>query len=259
MAVITISREYGSRGEQIAQQVAKEFGYSYFDKKILADVACAANATEEQIRCYDEKDEHGLRRFLRRFFMPRYPSSVQWLHYAPELYLEWSLDSAEEAPALDADKVTSLFREIIESLWKRGNVVIVGRGSQRILDDKPGTFHVRVMASINDRVEAVIASEGLIYPKALKRIKTIDKQRGCYLKHYYRANWADAALYNLVLNTSFMSVEQAVRTTITAVYRQQNEHSEQGDALAFDERNPMVVNDDGEMNRLNMKQQSDFL
>ena len=69
MAVITVSREYGSRGEEITQEVAKELGYSYFDKDILADVARIANTTEDEIRQYDEKDEHGLYTFLKKLFI----------------------------------------------------------------------------------------------------------------------------------------------------------------------------------------------
>ena len=224
MAVITVSREYASRGEQIAQHVAKDLGYSYFDKDILADVARAADTTEERIRPYDEKDEHGFRRFLSKFFMPKSLSSHGWAHLYPELelFLEWSVEPVEVELPLDADEVVSFFRHVIESLWQRDNVVIVGRGSQMILAEKPNTFHVRVVASIDDRVEQVMDSQGLIYPKVVKEIRDIDKQRACYLKHYYDADWAVAKFYHLVLNTSLMSIEQAVRTIITAVRHQEN-------------------------------------
>ena len=67
MAIITVSREYGSHGEEIAKQVAKELGYGYFDKDILTQVARAAHTTEEEIRRYDEKAEHRIRNFLKKF------------------------------------------------------------------------------------------------------------------------------------------------------------------------------------------------
>ena len=70
MAVITISREYGSRAEEIAQQVATELGYSYFDKEILTDVAREVDTTEDKISEHDEKDEHGFRAFLKNLFAP---------------------------------------------------------------------------------------------------------------------------------------------------------------------------------------------
>ena len=229
MAVITVSREYGSRGEQIAQQVAKELGYSYFDKEILTDVARAANTTQAQISPYDEQEARGFRGFLKDFFIPKYPPAVEWLHYAPELYLEWSADSTEVAPTLDADKVISFFRHVIESLWKRDNVVIVGRGSQMILAAKPNTSHLRFLAPIDDRIEQIMEGEGILYPKALKRIQAIDKQRADYLKHCYDADWADPKLYHLVLNTGSMDAEQAAKVIITAVRHQENQPREGGE------------------------------
>ena len=126
MAVITVSREYGSRAEEISQQVARALGYSYFDKEILADVARAANTTEEKISSYDEKnDEHGLRRFLRNLFLPGYPGFFHSYYY-PDIMLDMSPELTEREPTLNANEVTSSFRHVIESMWERGNVVIVG-------------------------------------------------------------------------------------------------------------------------------------
>ena len=226
MAIITVSREYGSRGEQIVQQVAKGLGYSYFDKDILADVARVAKTTEEQIHPYDEKDEGSLRSFLREFFMPRsLIPAVDWPHYTSDLFIEWSLDPVGVEPILNADKVVSFFRHVVESLWARDDVVIVGRGSQRILAEKPNTLHLRFIAPIADRIDQVMAGEGVVYSQASKKIETIDKQRAHYLKHYYNADWADARLYHLVVNTSLMSVEQGAKVILTAVHHLENDTS----------------------------------
>ena len=103
MAVITVSREYGTHGEQIAQQVAEGLGYSYFDKEILTDVARVANTTEEKISSYDEKDEHGMRCFLTKLFMPDYPGFVHYPYY-PGIAVGWPRDLTETKPALDTDK-----------------------------------------------------------------------------------------------------------------------------------------------------------
>ena len=65
--------------------------------------------------------------------------------------------------------------------------------------------------------------DGVIYPLARKEIETTDKQRAHYLRHYYDADWADVKHYNLVLNTSSMSIELAAKVIITAVRHQQDE------------------------------------
>ena len=116
MAVITVSREYGSRGEEIAQQLAKELGCSYIDKEILADVAHTAGTTEGQVRQYDEKDAHGLRAFLRRFLVDYPISAVDFPYYPPGLPPDVSLNHSEREPFLDADKVTALLRDVVENL-----------------------------------------------------------------------------------------------------------------------------------------------
>lgn len=113
---------------------------------------------------------------------------------------------------------------------------------QNILAGKPNTFHVRIVAAIDDRVEQITASEGLTYPEALKQIQAIDKQRACYLKHHYHADWTDAEPYDLVLNTSFMGIEQAVQTIIAAVQHQESELEEPGvDERPLDKPNPRIV------------------
>ena len=96
MAVITVSREYGSRGEEITQEVAKELGYSYFDKDILADVARIANTTEDEIRQYDEKDEHGLHTFLKKLFIAQPLVVAEFpYYYPPTMPLDWSIGPIE--------------------------------------------------------------------------------------------------------------------------------------------------------------------
>ena len=221
MAVITVSREYGSHGENIAQQVAQRLGYAYFDKGILADVANIADMTEEQIRRYDEKDQHGLRRFLRKIFVTD-PHFVHYPHYPG---LDWSPDEIE--PVLEEDKVIAFFHDVVEKLWERGNVVIVGRGSQKILAAKPDTFHVRFIGRVIDRTEWIKDDEDMTYPDALEKMQTIDKQRTHYLKHHYEIDGGDPKHYHLVINTSLMTSEQAVESIITTVCN--SEVKERGD------------------------------
>ena len=215
MAVITVSREYGSRGEQVAQRVAKALGYSCFDKEILGAVAHAANTTEESIRRYDEKDEHGLRHFLKKLIFPE-SLPLYSLEFHPHYPTGSPMDSSplafdeeravERAPIPDAAEAALFFCQVIEKLRRRGNVVIIGRGSQRILAAKPNTLHVRFIAPVGDRIEWVMEDEGVVYRKTLKQIRTIDRQRAHYLKHCHNVDWAEAKLYHLVINTGLVGI-----------------------------------------------------
>ena len=216
MAVITVSREYGSRGEEITQKVAKALGYSYFDKDILADVARIANTTEDEIRQYDEKDEPGLHTFLKKLFVAQPLVVAEFPYYhPPTMPLDWSIGPIESEPRLDPESVTAFFQQVVEELWRRDDVVIVGRGSQRILSSKPHTLHVRFVGTIQDRCKQVMATDSLTHVEAAKKILAIDKGRAHYLKHHHDAEWTDSTLYHLVINTSMIPINQAV-TIITS-------------------------------------------
>lgn len=218
MAVITVSREYGSRGEEITQVVAKELGYSYFDKDILADVARIANTTEDKIRQYDEKDEPGLHTLLKKLFVAQPLVVAEFpYYYPPTMPLDWSISPIENEPRLDPESVTAFFHQVVEELWRRDNVVIVGRGSQRILASNPHTLHVRFVGSIQDRCKQVMAADSLTHVEAAKKILAIDKGRAHYLKHHHNADWTEATLYHLVINTSLIPVNQAVKIITLAL------------------------------------------
>lgn len=216
MAVITISREYGSRGEEIAQQVANQLGYNYFDKEILTDVAREVDTTEDKISEHDEKDEHGFRAFLKNLFAPNNPGLAHYPYY-PGITVDVSDEFVNQRLELDANQVTESFRHVVENLWGRGNVVIVGRGSQKILAAKPDTFHLSFIGRIGVRAETVMAEEQVTYEEALEKIQTIDEQRSHYLKHYYDVYWENPRLYHMIINTSLMSVEQAVKVIVAMV------------------------------------------
>ena len=218
MAVLTVSREYGSRGEEITQKVASELGYSYFDKDILAGVARIANATEDEIRQYDEKDEHGLHTFLKKLFVARPLVVAEFpYYYPPTIPLDLSIEPMENEPRLDPESVTAFFHQVVEELWRRDNVVIVGRGSQKILASRPRTLHVRFVATIQDRCKQIMAADSLTHVEAAKKILAIDKGRANYLKQHRDADWTDATLYHLVINTSLIPVNQAVKIITQAL------------------------------------------
>jgi len=223
MAVITVSREYGSGGEEITQAVAEELDYSYFDKDILLDVARAANTTEDNIRQYDERDEHGLREFLKKLFVAQPVVLAEFpYYYPPTIPLDWSIEPIEHGLSLDPESVTTFFRQVVEKLWRRDRVIIVGRGSQRILAAKPQTLHIRFVGAIEDRIKQVMAADSLTEVDAEKKIASIDKARTQYLKQHYNAEWTDATLYHLSINTSLMTIEQAIKTLVTALVYVEN-------------------------------------
>ena len=247
MAVITVSREYYSRGTQIARQVAQDLGYNYFDKNILTEVARAANTTAKQISRYDEKCEDGLKGFLKKLFVPEFSRYLDFpYYYYPSEFLMDSYpverDTAFEEDLIPTEAETlGFFQHVIEKLWKLDNVVIVGRGSQMILANLPNTLHVRFTAPVADRIERIIADQGIVYPLAQKEVEDADKQQAQYIKYSYDADWADPKHYDLVLNTGSMSDEQAAKVIITAIRNQETEAQNGKGVDTWKEKRPSAL------------------
>jgi cytidylate kinase len=90
-------------------------------------------------------------------------------------------------------------------------VVIVGRGGQAILRDKKDVFHVRVIASLEHRLEVVMKQMGFDQNSAAKLIRQNDKRQTRFIRHCYGVDWDDATLYHLIVNTGEMGVELSAK------------------------------------------------
>jgi len=107
--------------------------------------------------------------------------------------------------------------ETILQLARMGNVVIVGRGANIITSKLKNAFHVRLVASIEKRVEHMMALLGLNEKEALNHIKKEDENRKKYIKSYFNADFDDPLLYHLVLNTDLLTHKGAANLIAEAV------------------------------------------
>ncbi|RKY04033.1 hypothetical protein DRP77_04950, partial [Candidatus Poribacteria bacterium] len=160
MAVITISRQYGSGGDEIALKVAERLGYDHVNKELISEVARRARVPESEVERLDEKGEGAISRFLSKLF-----SSERYLSYLGSAYWEMAPPCYPSEPVpsmsfLNREDLLKFLKATILDLYERGNVVIVGRGGQAILRGKPGVIHVRIVAPFEARVRRVAAMTG---------------------------------------------------------------------------------------------------
>ena len=208
MSVITIAREFASGGIDIGRIIADRLEYDYTDKGLIAEVAQAAGVSEETVEQIDEVGERPVRRFLRELFTPsnvyslspEYPPLI-W-PYVPNSDASSDKSILTQNTFLDRAEYLKILQETISTLAKRGNVVIIGRGSQCILKDQPDTLHVRFVANMKNRIDYWIKEPGGTQEEAEHVIHEKDQQRQYYLQHNYQESWSDARLYHLVVNTS---------------------------------------------------------
>jgi cytidylate kinase len=99
--------------------------------------------------------------------------------------------------------------------YERGNVLIIGRGGQAILEEKPDVLHVRMVAPIEDRVRRLQERENLTAPQARRLATERDRAKEEYLRTFYSIDPSDASMYDLVVNTRKFSMDTAVDLIIT--------------------------------------------
>ncbi|MDO8670281.1 MAG: cytidylate kinase-like family protein, partial [Dehalococcoidia bacterium] len=139
------------------------------------------------------------------------------------IYTEWGgpatiyVPAPQNSPILDSDNYRQIVEDVIRSIAEQQSAVIVGRAGQMVLRDHPGALHVRIVAALEDRVQWVMKHEKLDRVASLKLIKDTDRRRADYLKSYYKADWSDPQLYDLVLNASRLGADSCVAIVLFAL------------------------------------------
>jgi CMP/dCMP kinase len=218
MTVITISRQFGSYGDEIAQKVCDALEYRYFDKQLILQAAAASGLSQQEIYDYSEEN-YKVRNFLERLF-----SRQQTL---AEVKI-WKEDNqgvrVPESVKLTEDAVLSLVQSAIRYAHHMGNVVIMGRGGQMVLRDEPDTLHVRIEAPLEDRIIRVRAGwQPYETSMDLRRaaqdlIVAKDAASIDYLQRFYGVRWDDPSLYHIILNTGKLSIDQASQVITQVAY-----------------------------------------
>lgn len=212
MAVITISRQYGSAGDEIAAHVCQILGYQAFDKRLMEKVAAEVGLTEGEFVDFSE-DQHKVRSFLDRLLGNSKPIVTQPRSGSEDR----SGVRAVEVKRIDVAESITLVQAVIRAAYKRGNVVIVGRGGQAILSEDPGVLHVRIEAPLETRTQRVQLREGLTYELAHEIVAERDRAAADYLKRFYGVDWSDSLLYHLIINTDRWNIESASHLIVNAV------------------------------------------
>lgn len=176
MAIITISREMGSGGIPIVQSAAEELGYTLVDGDTLASVALQYGLSLEMLAAVDEKPLA----FLDK--------------------VDKNLEVAQRQVAL-----------IILEYALAGNIIIYGRGGQDLLAGVDNVFRVRITAPFEERVERWAEREWLDPELARILVRRSDQQRAGFIKYYFDRDWTDPLSYDLIINTSRLTEETAIK------------------------------------------------
>ena len=217
MPVITIRGQEASGAPEIGTMVAKELKIDYVDSKIIADVAVRLNRHEMEVLKKETPPWTLFGRVARALSMSggalseNYGSGDGETFYMPMEMYPW------EIPIDDKLYLQTLKMVIIE-LAKSQVIVIRGRGSQFILKDFPGAFHVLAVAPLDLRMKRVMERMKLDEEKAKNEIKLSDSNHHEFTRRYFHTEAENPLNYHLVINTERITIEEAALLVVNAVH-----------------------------------------
>jgi cytidylate kinase len=211
MPVITISRQYGSHAVEVADRLCQDLNLVAFDKRLMTHVANELGLSENEMVDYSE-DQYKQRGFFDALLRRSRPLGEvsSWLGGSKEGY-------ERVVTVLDEEHAIRLVRSAIVAAHERGNVLIMGRGGQAILEGKPNTLHVRMVAPFESRVHLVMQQQGLSPAQARRLIQEHDEATREYLRTFHHIDVDDPTLYDLVLNAQRLGIEGCVHIIKQAV------------------------------------------
>ena len=227
MAVITISRQYGSGGDEIADRICELLGYHHFDKRLLKQAAVESGLSDHEIIDYTE-DNYRVKSFIERLTGRPIPVARVSI---------WREDTrgvrSAEDMILNDDVAIGLVQNAVKASYQAGDMVVVGRGGHMILKDHADVLSVRIEAPMEERIQRV-KSQMKTEQKAYRADITLrreaqdlivprDYASADYIRQYYSVDWADPLLYHLVVNTGKVSLETAAQIIVEMVRRLQAE------------------------------------
>jgi len=193
--IVTIEREYGCGGGEIAARLAKQLGWMLWDQQLTEEIARLAECPKAEVECREERTDPLYYRLFKSFLRGSYEGSI----------------NAHKLKLVDSECILKFTEQVVQHAAKTGNSVIVGRGSQQFLKNRNDTLRVFLYARREDKVRRLLA-RGKNEHEAEQLVDTVDRERIDFIQKYFNVEWPDRAIYHAMINT--MVGDQAVVDTI---------------------------------------------
>lgn len=200
--IITIGRQYGSGGRELGEKLAEKLGYKFYDQELVEMAAEKSNMHASILQQADEKPTNSLLYSIVTGMESRFLSPYYELPINDKLFIEQS--------------------NIIKSLGQEGNCVIVGRCADYVIESaKMQSIDLFIYASTEHKIERISAKHDLTPDKAKDKIKKVEKGRKAYYNYYSNKEWGNVSNYDLCINTSHISLDDAVDVAYTFIKKQE--------------------------------------
>jgi cytidylate kinase len=186
---VALTREAGTPGTTVAQEVGRRLGWQVYDHELLEVIA----------------REMGLRVNLLESVDERSPG-----------WLEEALHAFADIPGITGNSYVRHLVETVLSLAAHGQCIIVGRGAAQILPAQT-TLRVRLIGQLKDRIAGAVQRLGLSEAKAARWVEDTDRQRLQFVQEHFLKDAADSHGYDLILNTSRWGVAECAELLVQAL------------------------------------------
>ena len=183
--IITIEREYGSGGGEIAQLLARQLGWKLWDQVLTEEIARRADCPKSVVEVREERTDPLYYRLFKSFLRGSYEGSI----------------NAYKLKLVDSECILKFTELVVLEAAKTGNSIIVGRGSQQFLKNRQDTLRVFLYAPREEKVRRLVA-RGKSEQEAEELVDTVDRERVDFIQKYFHVEWPDRAIYHAMINTT---------------------------------------------------------
>ena len=183
--IVTVEREYGCGGGEIAQRLAASLGWKLWDHLLTEEIARLANCDKAAVEQREERTDPLYYRLFKSFLRGSYEGSI----------------NAHKLNLVDSENILKMTQRVVLHAAGKGNCVIVGRGSQLLLKDRPDTFRLFLYAPREDKVRRLLL-RGKSEKEAQELVDTVDRERAGFIDKYFHVEWPDRSIYHAMINTA---------------------------------------------------------
>ena len=194
MAVITISRQFGAGAWTLGERLSKRLGYGCVNEDVIKEAAIKMKVSSKDVHSFEKEGASRLMKFLDKMisgdFIDRHIT--------------------DKYGYVDEKRYVDVVRLIIEELYDKGNMIIIGRGGQFILKGRENAHHLLLVQELESRILFMMDRYGLTRAEAEKAIRQRDQIRDSFLSFFANGGYKDdPLLYDLVINMDLVSMEKA--------------------------------------------------
>src|ERR1700726_4105411 len=182
--ILTIEREYGSGGGEIAHLLAKRVGWKLWDQLLTEEIARLAECPKAVVEVREERTDPLYYRLFKSFLRGSYEGSI----------------NAHKLKLVDSEGILKFTQDVVQHAASAGNCVIVGRGSQLFLKDRQDALRVFLYAPREDKVRRLL-SRGKSEQEAQELVDTVDRERADFIAKYFKVEWPSRSIYHTMINT----------------------------------------------------------